>query len=220
MFNLKELASAVLAISTFAIASITNFNFFEESKIASNATSELTTANTATPIVDQSQSLKKESLTKPDEDQTKQQPKPLHISTNPDGTIKLQLNKKLIPTIKTPSLPRISIGEPAEAIIPSSLKDLYEITHTPRQYFTRGNIVWGLAQAGLECTRENITSTEGPCGRNRNLIYVSSSQVYSNYKGDCSGDYQTRAASKYASDNNLRYLFYTPQNGAFTFEKK
>jgi hypothetical protein len=115
MFNLKELASAVLAISTFAIASITNFNFFEESKIASNATSELTTANTATPIVDQSQSLKKESLTKPDEDQTKQQPKPLHISTNPDGTIKLQLNKKLIPTIKTPSLPSISIGEPASA---------------------------------------------------------------------------------------------------------
>jgi hypothetical protein len=117
MFKFKNLVAATFAIGTFAITSIANLNLFKHSNIASNITTELATTdgnNSNSQMVENSQkpSTKVESVQKP---QTQEQSKPLHISTNPDGTIKLQLNKKLIPTIKTPSLPSINIGEPAQA---------------------------------------------------------------------------------------------------------
>jgi hypothetical protein len=126
MFNLKKLMTVVTAIGTVAVTSIISFNPFTQNTIANNSPVELTELASSQPTVIHPEvdktTIDTRSAIKDSQEVAIQQPKPLQISTNPDGTIKLQLNKSLIPTIQTPSLPSISIGEPAEAGIGSVLR--------------------------------------------------------------------------------------------------
>jgi hypothetical protein len=126
MFDFKKLMTVVTAIGTVAVTSIISFNPFTQNTIANNNPVELTelaSSKSAEVIPEVGKTtIDTRSAIKDSQEVAIQQPKPLQISTNPDGTIKLQLNKSLIPTIQTPSLPSISIGEPAEAGVLTAIR--------------------------------------------------------------------------------------------------
>jgi hypothetical protein len=111
-------------------------------------------------------------------------------------------------------------SKPAEAgIIPSSAQDYYEMATKTKQWFSKGNWAWFLAEESTKCLYTNLTSGSGLCERNPNLVYVSQSEVFKDSTLPCTNDYQDRQANIYARKNGLKYLFYTPQNRVYTFEK-
>jgi hypothetical protein len=194
-------------------------------------------------IVEEKQVIEKEKTTKIPEVKNGfdkfQQTQPIKTSFNTDGTIKVEIDKKLISKSNTTKpiqeikkfksiLPTLSFGQTAQAysndeyleFLQLSKMDIVGVGADPRSVLGRGFYTAKGAQIVYGCLEKNFTSNDGICGRNSKMVNISKNTVLNNYRGECSEGYENKAAKAYARANNLSYLFYNPQNQSYTFEKK
>jgi hypothetical protein len=239
---LKNIALGFVATATAVIASIISFQESNNVNNVHTATNQLDN-NQSQLILENTQASPKviNEFTQIKELEKPKKPELIKVSTNTDGTIKVQIDKNLIKnsviseSTKSDNVPKtilpnvsIGIGEPAKAYTSDEYLEFLQLSEgdliglgVDRKSILGRSLYAGKAlHISYGCIKKNFTSTDGICGRNKNMVNISKQDVLNGFRGDCTGDYETKAAIAYAKANNMSYLFYTPQNQTFTFERK
>jgi hypothetical protein len=109
-------------------------------------------------------------------------------------------------------IPQLQVGKIANAGLGNDVRWLYQNGMKLKTWYG-----WAAAVGGCGLQYYN---NSGFCERNPKLVYFGYDKVLSGMLIPCTQGYEERQANIFARNNNLKYLFWTPANKTFTFEKK